>query len=63
MQREVEVKYNEWLLATPLARLRIKVEEQGFLTLLAALPDLVRRDIVASRKVATQAILYKLLTI
>ena len=28
VQWEVEVKYNEWLLATPLARLRVKVEEQ-----------------------------------
>ena len=74
VQREVDVKYNEWLLATPLARLRIKVEEQvsprfqrldqrASSTLLAALPEPVRRDIVASRRVATQAILYKLFTI
>ena len=73
-QREVEVKYNEWLLATPLGRLRIKVEEQvsprfqrldqrASSTLLAALPEPVRKDIVASRRVATQAILYKLFTI
>ena len=73
-QREVEIKYNEWLLASPLARLRIRVEEQvsprfqrldqsASSTLLAALPDPVRRDIVAIRKVATQAILYKLFTI
>ena len=74
VQREVEVKYSEWLLATPLARLRIKVEEQvsprfqrldqrASSALLAALPDPVRRDIVASRRVATQAILYKLFTV
>ena len=74
VQREVEVKYNEWLLATPLGRLRIKVEEQvsprfqrldqrASSTLLAALPEPVRKDIVASRRVATQAILYKLFTI
>ena len=74
VQREVEVKYNEWLLATPLGRLRIKVEEQvsprfqrldqrASSTLLAALPEPVRKDIVASRRVVTQAILYKLFTI
>ena len=54
-QREVEIKYNEWLLASPLARLRVRVEEQvsprfqrldqrASSTLLAALPDPVRRD-------------------
>ena len=68
------MKYNVWLLATPLGRLRIKVEEQvsprfqrldqrASSTLLAALPEPVRKDIVASRRVATQAILYKLFTI
>ena len=74
IQEEVSVKYNEWLVASPLARLRMKVEDQvpvrfqrmdqrASSTLLASLPDAVRREIVASRKVATAAILYKLYTI
>ena len=69
VQREVEVKYNEWLLATPLGRSRIKVEEQvspRFQRLdqrASSTLEPVRKDIVASRRVATQAILYKLFTI
>ena len=40
-----------------------RLDQRASSTLLAALPEPVRKDIVASRRVATQAILYKLFTI
>ena len=73
--QEVELKYSEWLQATPLARLRMwwrachprfqRMEQRMSpgSALLAALPEVVRRDIVASRRVATTAVMYKLFTL
>ncbi|CAK9036004.1 unnamed protein product [Durusdinium trenchii] len=71
---EAEALYETWLKLKPLERLRLKVdrplhpsyervEHRGVTILLGVLPDQVRRDVIASRKVSCLGILFRLYTI
>ena len=73
--REVEILYDTWLQSTPLERLRLKpewlpgdengmrIEQRATSMLLSAIPEHLRKDIIASRKLSTVSILFKLHTI
>ena len=69
--RGVEAVYASWLTATPLQRLRLKphgevamqnqrIEHRGISMLLAAIPEPLRKDLIASRSLSTTSILFKL---
>ena len=71
---EAEALYETWLKLKPLERLRLKVERpmdpsfervehRGVTILLGVLPDQVRKDVIASRKVSCLGILFRLYTI
>ena len=69
---EVERLYVRWLKSTPLEKLRLKpdspkealgysrVEQRGVSMLLAALPEQLRRDVIAARGLSSTAILFRL---
>ena len=73
--REVEELYALWLQASPLQRLRLRpqegnippalhrVEMKGVTMLLQVLPEVVKKDIVASRALSSTNILFKLFTL
>ena len=71
---DAEALHETWLKLKPLERLRLKVdrplhpsyervEHRGVTILLGVLPDQVRRDVIASRKVSCLGILFRLYTI
>ena len=71
---EAEALYETWLKLKPLELLRLKVERpldpsfervehRGVTILLGVLPDQVRKDVIASRKVSCLGILFRLYTI
>ena len=67
--------YEQWLVATPLERLRLRpkdvtvdplyqrVEQRGVSLLLGILPEQLRRDVISSRHVTTVSILFKLFVV
>ena len=67
--------YEQWLVATPLERLRLKpkevtvdplhqrVEQRGVSLLLSVLPDQLRRDVISARNVTTVSILFRLFVV
>lgn len=69
-----EKAYLSWLKASPVQKLRLKpeppedgtynprVEQRGISMLLAALPDQLRREVVAARKLSATTIMYRLYT-
>ena len=72
--KTVEHHYQQWLVATPLEKLRMKpgspvigegyarLEQRSVSMLLAALPEGLRQDVVASRRLSTVGILFRLFT-
>ena len=70
--QRAESTYTEWLIATPLEKLRLKpslgeghvhnhrVEQRGLSMLLAALPDPIRREIISARKMSATEIMFRL---
>ena len=72
--KTVEHHYQQWLVATPLEKLRMKpgspvtgdgyarLEQRSVSMLLAALPEGLRQDVIASRRLSTVGILFRLFT-
>ena len=70
--QRAESTYTEWLIATPLEKLRLKpslgeghvhnhrVEQRGLSMLRAALPDPIRREIISARKMSATEIMFRL---
>eukprot|EP00435_Cladocopium_sp_Y103_P000144 s1479_g1.t1 len=75
IRHHVEALYERWLIATPVERLCLRpgdalmpaefqrVEQRGVSMLLAAAPDQVKRDLVASKILPATGILFKYFTI
>ena len=71
--RRTEETYNEWLVATPLQKLRLRpdlcedlrfhrVEQRLISMLLAALPEGLRRDVISARNLSSSVIMFRLYT-
>ena len=70
----LEAFYERWLVAGPVDRLRLRpgdvllpvdfqrVEQRGVSMLLAACPEMIKRDLVASRTLTSTGILFRMFT-
>ena len=73
--RDVSLWYDQWLQSTPLERLRMRpesgpmdetgmrLEQRAASMLLGSLPEMLRKDIISSRRLSSVAILFKLHTV
>ena len=72
VRNAVEVSYKEWLVSNPMDRLRIKpkvdpraagwprTERRALAMLLAAIPESIRNEIVSTRRMSTEQVLFRL---
>ena len=72
---EVDLLYGEWLMASPLQRLRLKptqraldvagqrIEMKAVDMLLQVLPEVIKKDVVATRSLTSTSILFRLYTL
>ena len=72
---EVDALYGEWLMASPLQRLRLKphqraldatgqrIEMKAVNMLLQVLPEVIKKDVVATRSLTSTSILFRLYTL
>ena len=72
---EVDALYGEWLMASPLQRLRLKphqrvldatgqrIEMKAVNMLLQVLPEMIKKDVVATRSLTSTSILFRLYTL
>eukprot|EP00435_Cladocopium_sp_Y103_P057305 s319_g19.t1 len=75
VRHQVELLYERWLVSTPVERLRLRpvegdipgefqrVEQRGVSMLLAAAPETVKRDLVATRTLSSTGILFRFYTV
>eukprot|EP00435_Cladocopium_sp_Y103_P011570 s102_g3.t1 len=75
VRHQVELLYERWLVSTPVERLRLRpvegdipgefqrVEQRGVSMLLAAAPEPVKRDLVATRTLSSTGILFRFYTV
>ena len=73
--QQVEEHYERWLVSGPVDRLRLRpgdaqlpaefqrVEQRGVSMLLAASPEMIKRDLVASRTLTSTGILFRMFTV
>ena len=71
--QQVEEHYERWLVSGPVDRLRPgdaqlpaefqRVEQRGVSMLLAASPEMIKRDLVASRTLTSTGILFRMFTV
>ena len=69
---QAETAYNQWLVASPLEKLRLKpsmagagwykdrVEQRGLSMLLASVPESIRKELVSSRRMTSTEVVFRL---